>query len=69
MVAANVAFHRWPSWSVLIGVIVIGAMIGLSRWARLGADDLGLARATWSRGLRWGGVCSRWPPSGTGWRC
>lgn len=57
MVAANLSFHRWPNWSVLIGVSTIAALAGLSRWAGLGAADLGLARATWMSGLRWGGVC------------
>lgn len=56
-VAANMAFHRWPTWSVLIGVTVTGAMVGISRWARIGVGDLGLARSTWLRGLRWGGTC------------
>ena len=57
MLLANLSFHRWPSWSVLIGVTTTVALAILARWAKLGVRDLGLARATWTSGLRWGAVC------------
>ena len=57
MVLANLSFHRWPTWSVLVGVTTTAALAVLARWAKLGMADLGLARSTWKSGLRWGGVC------------
>ena len=57
MLLANVSFHRWPTWSVLVGVTTTVALAVLARWSKLGVADLGLARATWTSGLRWGGVC------------
>ena len=57
MVLANVSFHRWPTWSVLVGVSTTVALAVLARWAKLGVADLGLARSAWRSGLRWGGVC------------
>ncbi|ACV81501.1 Abortive infection protein [Nakamurella multipartita DSM 44233] len=56
MTGAGLAFHRWPTWSVLIGIGVTTAMAGLARWAGLSIADLGLSRATWRTGLRWGGA-------------
>lgn len=69
MLAANLAFHRGSPWSVLIGLTVTGALVGLSRWGRLSAADLGLTRSTWSAGLRWGGVRRRDRHRDTRWRC
>ena len=57
MLLANVSFHRWPTWSVLVGVSTTVALAVLARWAKLGVADLGLARSAWRSGLRWGGVC------------
>ena len=57
MVLANLAFHRWPTWSVLVGVSTTVALAMLARWAQLGMADLGLARSAWMSGLRWGGAC------------
>src|SRR6476469_1349739 len=57
MLLANVSFHRWPAWSVLVGVTTTVVLALLARWAKLGVADLGLARATWMSGLRWGGAC------------
>jgi membrane protease YdiL (CAAX protease family) len=57
MVLVNLAFHRWPGWSVMIGVAATVALAGLAVWATLGAGDLGLARSTWAAGLRLGGIC------------
>ena len=57
MLLANLSFHRWPTWSVLVGVTTTVALAGLARWAKLGVADLGLARTAWSSGLRWGGAC------------
>ena len=57
MVLANLSFHRWPTWSVLVGVSTTVALAVLARWAQLGVADLGLARSAWMSGLRWGGAC------------
>ncbi len=56
MLVANLTFHRWPAWSVPIGVGVTVGIAGLARWAGLGAAELGLSRSTWRAGLRWGTV-------------
>ena len=57
MLLANLSFHRWPTWSVLVGVTTTVALAVLARWSKLGVADLGLARENWTSGLRWGGVC------------
>lgn len=57
MLLANLSFHRWPTWSVFVGVTTTVALAVLARWAQLGVADLGLARAAWMSGLRWGGAC------------
>ena len=57
MLLANLSFHRWPTWSVLVGVTTTVALAVLARWAKLGVADLGLARSAWMSGLRWGGAC------------
>jgi membrane protease YdiL (CAAX protease family) len=58
MAGANVAANRLPAASVLIGLALTGALAGIARGSRLRAGDLGLARATWPAGLRWGGICA-----------
>ena len=58
MACANVAANRLPAASVLIGVALTCSLAGIARAGRLSASDLGLARATWPAGLRWGGACA-----------
>jgi membrane protease YdiL (CAAX protease family) len=49
----NVALRWAYPWISVIEVLVL---LGLARAAGLSASDLGLARSTWRRGLRWAGV-------------
>lgn len=64
MVCANVAANRLPAASVLIGVGLTLVLAGIARAGRLSASDLGLARATWSTGVHWGGSARRrWRPA------
>ena len=58
MAGANVATHRLPAANVAIGVTLTAALAAIARAAWLRAGDLGLARSTWMRGLRWGGACA-----------
>ena len=57
MACANVATHRFPG-GVTIGLTLTAALAVIARASGLGASDLGLARATWPAGLRWGTVCA-----------
>ena len=57
MACANVAANRLPGASVAIGLGLTGALAVVARLSGLTAADLGLARATWPAGLRWGGAC------------
>jgi uncharacterized protein len=58
LACANVAANRLPAASALIGVALTGGLAGIAAASRLGASDLGLARGTWSAGLRRGAVCA-----------
>jgi membrane protease YdiL (CAAX protease family) len=51
----NVALRDAYPWISPLEVLVL---LGLARAAGLTAADLGLARDTWRRGLRWGGVAA-----------
>ncbi|MEV4617512.1 CPBP family intramembrane glutamic endopeptidase [Asanoa sp. NPDC049573] len=51
----NVALRWAYPWISVIEALVL---LGLGRAAGLTAADLGLARATWRRGLRWAGVAA-----------
>ena len=57
MACANVATHRFPG-GVTIGLTLTAALAVIARASGLGASDLGLARATWPAGLRWGAACA-----------
>ena len=67
MLCANVAFNRWSTGSVVIGLAVTGGVAVRARYGGLGVSDLGLARSTWLAGLRWGGACLAVAALGTGW--
>jgi len=58
MGGANVATNRLPAANVAIGLAFTGALAAIAHAARLRAGDLGLARSTWMRGLRWGSACA-----------
>ena len=58
MGAANVATNRLSAANVAIGVTFTVALAAIARASGLHADDLGLARSTWVRGLRWGSACA-----------
>lgn len=51
----NVTFSGSYPWISVVEVLVL---LLLARAAGLTAAELGLARATWRRGLRWGGVAA-----------
>lgn len=52
--AVNVFGRFAPRWShLLVGPVVALLLVGLSRWAGLSWDDLGLARPSWRRGARY----------------
>jgi membrane protease YdiL (CAAX protease family) len=57
MGGANVATNRLSAANVAIGVAFTLALAGIARASRLRPGDLGLARSTWKRGLRWGCAC------------
>ena len=57
MGAANVATNRLSAANVAIGVTFTVALAGIARASGLRTKDLGLGRATWLRGLCWGGAC------------
>ena len=58
MGVANVATNRFSYANVAIGVTFTVALAAIGRASGLRARDLGLARSTWARGLRWGGACA-----------
>ncbi len=55
LVATNL-IENWllPDGDVLRGLIVTAVLVGLAWWGGLTAAELGLARASWATGLRWG---------------
>ena len=57
MGVANVATNRFSAANVAIGVAFTVALAAIARASGLRSNDLGLARSTWLRGLRWGGAC------------
>jgi membrane protease YdiL (CAAX protease family) len=56
-VTVNVFGSFIPRWTTFVlGPVVAVVLVGLSRWAGLSWDDLGLARPSWRRGVRYGVV-------------
>ena len=58
MGGANVATNRLPSANVAVGLVFTLALVAIAAGSRLRAKDLGLARSTWLRGIRWGSACA-----------
>ena len=66
MACANVAANRLPGASVAVGLGLTGALAVVARLGGLTLADVGLARATWPAGLRWGGACAALAAAGYG---
>jgi membrane protease YdiL (CAAX protease family) len=66
MLVANVATNRFSAANVAIGISFTVALAVIARISGLRAANLGLARSTWTRGLRWGGVCAAIAVAGFG---
>ena len=66
MACANVAANRLPGASVAVGLGLTGALAVVARLGGLTVADVGLARATWPAGLRWGGACAALAAAGYG---
>jgi uncharacterized protein len=47
-----------PAWHAVIGVGLVVVLALIAAWAGLSASDLGLARRTAARGLRWGAAAA-----------
>ena len=59
LVAANLLAHRIvPGAPAAIAAALVLAMLAVAWASGLTADDLGLARGTWLRGLRWAGAAA-----------
>ena len=56
MAVANVATNRFSAANVAIGIAFTAALAAIAWTSGLRLTDLGLARSTWGRGLRWGGA-------------
>jgi membrane protease YdiL (CAAX protease family) len=57
LVAANLVAHRiLPAAAPGVAVALVLAMLAVARASGLTAAELGLARGTWMRGLRWAAV-------------
>ena len=59
LVGTNVVDNRLaPSLSLPVNLVVAGLLLVLARWDRLTPAELGLARSSAARGLRWAGVAA-----------
>jgi membrane protease YdiL (CAAX protease family) len=59
LVVANIVVNRVaPGWGPTVLLALVGALAAISRLAGLTVDELGLARRTWGRGLRWGAAAA-----------
>ncbi|WP_329126444.1 CPBP family intramembrane glutamic endopeptidase [Streptomyces sp. NBC_01465] len=54
LVLTNLANNRWArSWSLPVSLLATGVLLGIMYWAGGGWRDVGLARSSLGRGLRW----------------
>lgn len=54
LVITNIANNRWAhGWSLAVSLVVTGVLLAIVYWAGGGWGDVGLARETLGRGLRW----------------
>ncbi len=59
LVVANVAANQVaPGWGPVVVLALVGVLAAIAKMAGLTVDDLGLARRTWGRGLRWGAAAA-----------
>jgi membrane protease YdiL (CAAX protease family) len=59
MASANLLANRVvPDADIAVGAGLVGGLTVVARAAELGPADLGLARGTWTSGLRWGGAAA-----------
>ncbi|MET0831952.1 MAG: CPBP family intramembrane glutamic endopeptidase, partial [Acidimicrobiia bacterium] len=47
-----------PGWGRGVVLVLVASLAAISKMAGLTVDDLGLARRTWWRGLRWGAAAA-----------
>jgi membrane protease YdiL (CAAX protease family) len=59
IVVANIVANQVaPGWGRVVVLALVAALAAISKMAGLTVDDLGLARPTWGRGLRWGAAAA-----------
>jgi len=67
MAAGNVLANRvLPQADIPVGLGLVGGLAVVARASDLTRADLGLARSTWRRGLRWGGLSAALVAAGYG---